>query len=521
VGPDAPVRVTPWLLAAAGTRCPRRLHHELDGSPRSDPSPAAWRARGVLEATIAAAHVEGRVPVPADLATVAGSDVLVAEERAVLGHALAWYRAGFVDHPVRLALAPSDVPTLLPRRRVELRGRLGLLVTGDAGWRELRQVRLGGPPRASDPREDPEVRLALLRLARARALPGTVVVADLLTGLIQRAEVDAGTCEEAAAWLDDRLARARERADPERTEPGADCVGCGFYSGCPAHPGGANATRRSGDLRPGVLVLSPSDWEDWLACRRRFRNRRLLRVPESDTSAATALGLAAHEVLRSLHTAGACGEAGPAEGLAAGWPGVDPAALAGVVAAHRARCPSARAVALGHEVTLARMHRQRGHPPFLATARVDALWLHPGVLEVRDYKTGRVPEAVRDDPAARLAAWVAAPAARARGAALRVTYEALGAGGGDPEPFEVDDDDLEAITAELSRLAAAIRAEETFAGIADPDCCRWCGYRSVCPDRPPAVPADGPSWPAPPAGGATGTDDAGAGAAGRYAAPPP
>ena len=54
----------------------------------------------------------------------------------------------------------------------------------------------------------------------------------------------------------------------------------------------------------------------------------------------------------------------------------------------------------GHELELARFHRLPP-PMFMATGRLDAVWQHDGLLEVRDYKTGSVvTERIVDDPRA-------------------------------------------------------------------------------------------------------------------------
>jgi hypothetical protein len=143
----------------------------------------------------------------------------------------------------------------------------------------------------------------------------------------------------------------------------------------------------------------------------------------------------------------------------------------------------------------------------MATARLDALWLVDGpggsggsggsVLDAHDYKTGKVwNDRVADDAQARLQAWVLAPLAEARGARLRITFEHLAAEVlDDPEPFEPDADDLEAIGAELHATVLEIRAEADageWAGVADTELCGRCRYRSICPvSAAPAVPV----WP--------------------------
>jgi hypothetical protein len=134
---------------------------------------------------------------------------------------------------------------------------------------------------------------------------------------------------------------------------------------------------------------------------------------------------------------------------------------------------------------------------FMATGRIDALWRHRGLLDARDYKTGRpFTERVADDPRARLQAWLLAPLARREGLRLRLRYEFLAAEvSDDPEPFEPDEDELAAIEEELRVVVAAMWGEQAFAGVADPALCDHCRYRSICPDS--AAPGE-PSWPSPP-----------------------
>jgi RecB family exonuclease len=134
----------------------------------------------------------------------------------------------------------------------------------------------------------------------------------------------------------------------------------------------------------------------------------------------------------------------------------------------------------------------------MITGRIDAVWIHDGIVDARDYKTGAPPNSdnVRDDLRARLQAWLLAERAARRGLGLRVRYEYLSAEiDEDPQPFEPDADDLSAIEDELRSVAAEIWNEADFAGVADRDVCGWCRYRSICPSS--AAPAV-PSWPQPP-----------------------
>jgi hypothetical protein len=130
----------------------------------------------------------------------------------------------------------------------------------------------------------------------------------------------------------------------------------------------------------------------------------------------------------------------------------------------------------------------------MASARFDAVWEHNGVLDARDYKTGRVwSDDLAGDRQARLQAWVLAPLAAARGLRLRISFEHLSPEVvDDPVPFEPEPDDLDEIEEELRTVVAAMRAETTFAGVADLETCRHCRYRSICPDS--AAPSE-PTWP--------------------------
>jgi RecB family exonuclease len=203
-------------------------------------------------------------------------------------------------------------------------------------------------------------------------------------------------------------------------------------------------------------------------------------------------------MLERIHRDGSCQDDAHVEEVLA-LHGIDADnAVATLVTRHARRCPVG-AERAWHEVETARFHRVPP-PMFMATGRLDAVWEHDGVLEVRDYKTGSVvTERTADDPRARLQAWLAAPRARRDGLRLRIRYEHLAPEvTDDPEPFEPDDDDLDAIDEELREVAAAIHdaaARGAFPGVADADVCRTCRYRSICPESAsPGV----PTWPTPP-----------------------
>ena len=154
-------------------------------------------------------------------------------------------------------------------------------------------------------------------------------------------------------------------------------------------------------------------------------------------------------MLWRVHATGSCHDTDHVADVLAGH-GADSEAVRELIARHAQRCPSAAADASAHEYELARFHRMP-RPMFMATARIDALWVHDGLLDARDYKTGRLWHTrVCDVPAAKVQAYVLGRAAQRRGLRLRLRYEYLQPEiDEDPEPWEPDDDDLLAVEEEL------------------------------------------------------------------------
>jgi hypothetical protein len=245
-------------------------------------------------------------------------------------------------------------------------------------------------------------------------------------------------------------------------------------------------------LLPDIVPLSPTSFDSWTRCRRLHLHEHVLGTPASDPSPSPDHGLLVHELLRFVHAHGSCHDpAAVRDALDAH--GCDDDTYRSILARHARRCP-ATVDSAAHEVDLARFHRLPP-PMFMATARIDAVWVHDGLLDARDYKTGRVAhDRVGDDPRARVQAFVLAPHADRRGLRLRLRYEHLAADAGDdPEPFEPDADDLAAIDEELRAAVEEMWRESSWTGVAEPDVCRWCRFRSICRD---SAAVGEPSWPA-------------------------
>jgi hypothetical protein len=477
-------KVTPYLLRRADDCCPRRLDLEHRGGSGNDDPVNRGRVRAAfLDAARTAHTLDVRLP-PPPWRVAAG---LTPEEEVVFEQAVHWYCRLFGDREVELFDHDLDRPTDLDGVHLRLGGWVDLTVVGTDGRRELRQLDFWGRAAPADLLDEWSVRLALLRLAEAHQDwlgdgPATVSWTDLLHGVRREVEVDTPDALDAARGaLDERVDTLVARAATGEVAHGADCPSCKFHKGCPEFPKAMRVGRmlRRNELLPGVLPITPSSIEAWNRCRRLWRDQHVLQIPPSDDATPGVHGQQVHDLLRLLHQGGPCD---------------DPARIDDVVAAHGAsarvhaeltdharRCPLG-AASYGHEITRVRLHSRA--PSFVASARIDAAWIHDGLLDVRDYKTGGAwHERVADDPRARLQAWVMAPVAEELGLQLRLRYEHLAAEiVDDPEEWEPDADDLAEIGDTLARAVHAMRAEAEWHGVADRDVCRTCRYRSICPD---------------------------------------
>lgn len=489
---ESPLKVTPSLLRSASSMCGRRLAKTFDGSERSHDPIHRSRLRDAFLSAARDAHAELGVPRIEHFTNVGVllEPEALPEELVALEQAAGWYVSMFGDRPARWD--DPDESLLAERRGIRLGGWVDLTLRTDDDAFELRQFDLWGrrnPP--ADPLELASMRLAFLRLKQwIDGHPLRVVWADLIRGVLVERVVEPDERAANIEWFDERLQVIEQRSEEANAENGRDCGGCAVVSRCPEHEKGAFWGKRA-DVLPGILHVTPTGLDTWRRCPREWRNQ-LFVVPDSDTHPGGVHGQQLHDALHMIHVEGSCHDVEHVGDVLVRR-GLDhDDRLWGEIERHTTRCPSPTE-AVGHEITRARFS---SHPtaPFMATARLDALWVHDGLLDARDFKSGQVwSERVADDKQARLQAWILAPLADARGLRLRISFEHLAAEVvDDPEPFEPDADDLFAIEDDVRREVVEIRSMSEYVGIADPDVCRRCRYRSICPDSAtPGVPV----WP--------------------------
>jgi CRISPR/Cas system-associated exonuclease Cas4 (RecB family) len=251
---------------------------------------------------------------------------------------------------------------------------------------------------------------------------------------------------------------------------------------------------------PGLLVLSASRLKDFATCRHRYFLARVLqlRVGIADVADTTELwedldepmrrrsfdgspngatvGLWVHEELEARHAAPETHH--NEEPVIKDRP--DDASAARAVHRHLDLCPGQDGARyLGGELDLRWFHPGKS---VLLTGRVDALWQHDdGVIEVRDYKTGRT-EDLAADVAVEIYALLAA--AHYPGKSLRITYEFLG------DRVEEESQRTQSVEVtralllqaknRVDRIADDIRREQSFPATPNALHCRQCPYRQHC-----------------------------------------
>lgn len=473
-------RVTPSALRGFEERCPRQVALDFADEGVGDPV-TRGRLRDAFLDAAHAAHGAGGLPRAEALRAPEG---LEPEEVQVFEHTARWYLAIYGDRAVELHLHDCDRPT--ERAGVRVGGWVDLTMVHPDGTKELRQLNLWSNPRTprDDPFEHEAVWVAVLRL---RPWVGTdplvVSWADLIGGAVRERTVSLDDeLDELRTRFDDRLGALRRRGDRLRPVPGLDCARCKHLVRCPAHERALPVKTPRNDPRPGIIRLTPTSFDTWSRCPRDWWLHDVLTVAASDDPGSPDHGQLVHDILRFVHERGDCHDQAHVDDVLDSHDASE--RVRSEIARHVLRCPSPTD-AYGHEVEAARFSFARpGLHSFLATARLDAVWVHDGLLDARDYKTGRVRTArVADDRRAWIQAWVLGKTAIDEGLRLRLRYEHLAAEiDEEPEPWELDAEELDALEERIRAEVVRMRGEPSFAGVADPATCQWCRYRSICRD---------------------------------------
>jgi CRISPR/Cas system-associated exonuclease Cas4 (RecB family) len=239
---------------------------------------------------------------------------------------------------------------------------------------------------------------------------------------------------------------------------------------------------------PGLISISPWRLKEDAACARRAYYTHVLGLrggepngaDTSDLDHTTLIGREAHEELHARHLDGADHDA---VGIIREDAVMDPSVVNMVeraVTNHQLLCPGNDGSSyLGGELDLRWFIKRK---LILVRGRIDALWQGTdGVIEVRDYKTGRTaPDAIADDPAPGIYGLLVR--AQRPEVEVRVVYELLG--GDSPRPFEID------VTIELQRqsvqlildMVERLRRDRMFAPNPLPVRCRSCPFTRSCPE---------------------------------------
>ncbi|HEY5015013.1 MAG TPA: hypothetical protein VIK61_20170 [Acidimicrobiia bacterium] len=229
---DELARVTLAHLRRAEAMCRRRLAREHAGLHGNWSPPARFAVANRLVEDARVAHAELRAPLATDFPSP--SD-LVPEQQLLYRAAAGGYVALFAQRPAR-AVVVDAWETELADLEVRLVGSLGLALETADGSPELRSLRLGvaGNRPLID---DAERRVLVVRSATwVGERPLRIVVVDLLEGAVVETEIDVAAAHpEALEWVAARVAVVRARAASPIAKAGADCRGCPFVPGCPAH----------------------------------------------------------------------------------------------------------------------------------------------------------------------------------------------------------------------------------------------------------------------------------------------
>jgi hypothetical protein len=227
--PTEYTKITLRHLRRAEEICRRRLALETAGQYGNRGTDARFGVANRVSADVRLAHTDFGPP---DTRAFVVPSELLPEQQRVYGAAVSGYLALFGEEAGRTVDLGFD--TVIEELDVRLVGDIGVALDTDDGC-EVRVLRVVEPGRPL--LDDVDLRFTVVRAAEwvaGRAL--RVVAVDLLN--VQRADftVDIGAeLPNARAWVDERVAVARERIAHPEPKAGVHCLGCGFVSGCKAH----------------------------------------------------------------------------------------------------------------------------------------------------------------------------------------------------------------------------------------------------------------------------------------------
>jgi hypothetical protein len=232
VDAEEPPQVTASHLRRADDMCRRRLAHELRGGKRRGNRYPTRRfeVSNRLEADARLAQTELGPP-RAD-AFVEPAE-LEPEQRALYRAAVRGYMNEFGAAPARVVDLGFRTP--LAAHDAELVGSIGIAAELPDGRRELRRLRVGGRPGRAVV-DEVDIRFALVRSDAWAPDQLDIVAVDVINDDASRVPVDLPADRTAAEeWIDARVTLLFDLAADGRARAGADCQGCAFVAGCPAH----------------------------------------------------------------------------------------------------------------------------------------------------------------------------------------------------------------------------------------------------------------------------------------------
>ena len=481
------------MLRRADDMCRRRLAREHAGGKRlaNRAADARFAVSNRLVGDARLAHADAEVAAAEAFVEPHGARARAA--RTCTAPACAGTSPTFGDRPgprrrSRLAHRPRDARRR-PRRRPRPRARTSRRPPRAPRAQARRPPRRGAAARPGR---------AAVRARPHRGVGARPTCAIVAADLIEQESLDARptsppSAPRPRAWIAERV----ELVNASYAADGRARAGCRLQR-LPVHrrlrARTHDATIAMTRLRSDITPLTPTSFDDFVRCERRFLLPPICSAcPASDAgavrtiracSSTTCCGACTRPArATTTRTCATCSRARRRQrrGARAGR----------APRASGARRPARRRAA--HEHELARFHRQPRRCSWQrlgstrsgsTTACSTPATTRPAALARRGCATCR-PRRCRRSCSRRPRS--------SRGLRLRLRYEYLQPEiDEDPEPWEPDADDLAAVEEELRSAVERMWELDDWVGVAEADVCGRCQYRSICRDS--AAPGE-PSWP--------------------------